>query len=127
MLRYLLLGYIILYVFFGVGLFALHAFFVPEEDKKDDPPWETPIDLLLAIVGLAGMVFLFIGFQPDWLQTVWRPVSMLLFVTQVWLNLKDRFSREYANADKESRGFADIFTLLFLAPSLVLNLLYAFH
>jgi hypothetical protein len=125
MLRYLLLGYIILYVFLGVGLFALHAFYVPKEDKKDEPVWETPLDLLLVAIGLAGMVFLFSEFRPYWLPIVWRPVSVLLLVTQVWLNLKGRY--EYADEDKQARTAADIFTLSFLAPSLVLNLIYAFR
>ena len=130
MLRYLLLGYIILYVFLGVGLFALHAFYVPKEDKKDEPVWETPLDLLLSVISLAGMVFLFTGFEPGWLKSAWRPVSVVLALVQMWGELRARSSLSKTpgdEEDREARTAGDITLLLFVAPALALNLLYAFR
>src|SRR5881396_1310904 len=105
MLHHLLIGYIVLYVIVAIGLFALHSLIVPVEDKKDDKRWETPLDLLLVLTGLAGMLFLLIGIQPHGLKVAWRPISVSLFLLQILLCVKDRirFSRS-AEATSEKRA-----------------------
>jgi hypothetical protein len=128
MLRYVFLGYIILYAIIAVGLFSLHALIVPPEEKKDDPRWETPFDISLSVLGLAGMLLLYLQFEPNWLKIVWIPVSVLLLLAQVWLNLKDRLGwLSSADADRNAARAADLTTFAFLAPSLALNLVYAFR
>jgi hypothetical protein len=130
MLRYVFLGYIVLYSFITVGMFSLHAFIVPPEEKKDDKPWETPLDILLSATGLAGMLFLYLHFEPNWLKIAWLPVSVALLLVQVWANLRDRLGwlrTAGGDADRGPARAADLTTLMFLAPSLALNLLYAFR
>ncbi|HWQ92110.1 MAG TPA: hypothetical protein VN673_10590 [Clostridia bacterium] len=128
MLRYVFLGYIILYAIIAVGLFSLHALIVPSEEKENDRPWETPLDISLSVLGLAGMLLLYLQFEPNWLKIVWIPVSVLLLLGQVWLNLRDRLGWvRSAKADRNATRAADLTTLVFLTPSLALNLVYAFR
>ncbi len=128
MLRYVFLGYIILYAIIAVGLFSLHALIVPVDEKKNDLRWETPLDILLSVAGLAGMLFLYLQFDPNWLKIVWIPVSVLLLLAQVWVNLRDRLGwLRCGGADRRATRAADLTTFVFLAPSLALNLVYAFR
>jgi amino acid transporter len=128
MLRYLLLGYIIVYTVIAVGMFSLNVIIVPREDKKDDRAWETPLDVVLALLGLAGMLLLYFRFEPSWLKLKWIPVSIGLALTQVWLNFRGRkFRATAAQDDPGALRAADLATLLFLAPSLPLNFIYAFR
>jgi amino acid transporter len=130
MVRYLFLAYIIVYLVIAVGLFSLYAQIVPRDEKKNDPVWETPLDLLLALTGLAGMLFLYLGVQPHWLKIAWRPISVAILLVQIWGNLKSRVTwnrSPEASQEKGLRAAADLTTLVFLAPSLILNLYYAFY
>jgi len=130
MLHYLLIGYIVAYVIIAVGIFTLYPLIMPADEKKDDEPWETPLDIALSATGLAGMLFLLFDIRPHWLEIAWRPVSVALVLVQVWGNLKALFrcsrSLESTNG-RDAVAFASIGTLLFLAPSLGLNVLYAFR
>lgn len=128
--HYFLLGYIILYAIVGVGLFSLYALIVPEDEKQNDRSWETPVDIALVLTGLAGMLFLYFVFDPYWLRVAWRPISIALAVMHVFMNLKGR--KQILNSSKGDVGKAmvmksDITTLFLIAPSLVLNLIYAFR
>ena len=76
------------------------------------------------------MLFLFFRIESEDLKLSWRPVSVLLVFLQMWLNLKGRSTRlrsPEARGDEELVVPADLTVLLLLAPSLALNLLYAFH
>jgi hypothetical protein len=57
MLHYVFLAYIVLYAIIAVGMFSLHALIVPPKDKKDDKPWETPLDIVLSLIGRPGCCF----------------------------------------------------------------------
>ena|ERR1035437_4114153 len=127
MLRYVFLGYIVVYAIIAVGIFSLHALIVPGEEKKDDKAWEAPLDLVLALSGLAGMLLLYLRFEPLWLKLMWMPVSIALALAQLWLAVRDRrFRAAAAQDDRGALRAADLTTVLFLAPSLLLNFLYAF-
>jgi uncharacterized membrane-anchored protein len=130
MLRYLLIGYIVAYVIMAIAMFVLYRLAVPAEDKKNDEPWHMPLDIALFAAGLAGMLFLYLDVQAHWLEIAWCPVSLALVVIQVWGNLKDRleyYRSSESTGDRNARAFSDIVTLLLLAPSLALNLIYAFR
>jgi hypothetical protein len=128
MFRYLLLGYIIVYVVIAVGMFSLYALIVPSEEKKDDKAWETPLDVVLALIGLAGMLSLYFRFEPIWLKVTWIPVSIGVALTQIWLAIRGRqFRAAAAQDDPGGVRAVDLITLLFLVPSLLLNFLYAFR
>ena len=87
MQHYLLVGYVIIYCIVAIFFFIAYARIVPDEQKKTDNPWETPLDLLLIVVGLAGMLFLLSDLKSDTLKFIWRPVSIVLAATQLYLNL----------------------------------------
>ena len=130
MFRYLLIGYIIIYCVFAIVLFVAYARIVPEEDKKTDKPWETPVDIGLMLVGLAGMVFLLIDLQSTTVKAIWQPLSIGLVAAQVFLCLRARIAMlRSGEITKEERGviYADISTMLFLLPSFCLNIFYAFR
>jgi hypothetical protein len=130
MFHYLLIGYIIIYSLFAIFLFVAHARIVPEEAKKTDKPWETPVDIVLAIIGLAGMVFLVMDFQSATVKAIWRPLSIGLVAVQVFLCLKNRITilrSGEMKAREPALLFADISTMLFLLPSFYSNIYYAFR
>lgn len=127
MLHYLFIGYIVIYCIFAIVLFIGYARIVPDEEKKTDKPWETPLDLILVAVGLAGMIFLLINLQSTTLKAVWRPLSIVLAVTQLYLNSKGRLDMLRSGATKPEIITADISTLLLLLPSIGLNIYYGFR
>ena len=130
MFHYLLLGYIGIYVCFAFFVYVLYAQLVPEEMKKDDKPWETPIDMILIVTGLLGMIFLLVDLRSNTIKTIWQPLSVILVLAQLYLNLKGRL--EFWRSGEPERhkveaGYADLSTILFLCPSLCLNIYYAFR
>lgn len=128
--RSLLIGYVIIYCVFAIFLFGAYKRIVPEEEKKADKPWETPLDLIMVTVGLAGMVFLLADLKSDTLKFVWRPVSIMLAVAQLYGNLRARLELFRSGEAKEGEpeiGYADISTILFLLPSICLNIYCAFR
>jgi hypothetical protein len=130
MFHYLLTGYIIIYFVFAIFLFVTYARFVPGEEKKGDKPWETRLDLILVFVGFVGMLFLLTNLKTGAVKALWRPVSIALAATHLYLNLKGRLdilrSDETKPEDREV-GYADILTVMFLVPSICLNIYYAFR
>jgi hypothetical protein len=75
------------------------------------------------------MLFLYFHFEPNWLKITWIPVSIALVLVQLWVNLRDRMRwlrAPDADADKGAAKATDLTTLIFLGPSLALNLRYAF-
>jgi hypothetical protein len=76
------------------------------------------------------MLFLYLEVQLHWLKIAWRPVSVAILLVQIWGNLKSRVAwhrSPEASQETDARAAADVTTLLFLAPSLILNLFYAFY
>jgi cell division protein FtsW (lipid II flippase) len=128
MLRFFLLGYIIIYGVIAVGMFWLYAVIVPSEEKQDDKAWETPLDIVLVVIGLAGMLLLYFRFEPSWLKLTWIPVSIGVALTQIWLAVRGRqFRAAAAQDDPGGVRAVDLITFLFLVPSLLLNFVYAFR
>jgi hypothetical protein len=130
MLRYFLIGYLVVYFVFMIMLFTAYKVIVPKEDKKKDKPWETPLDIAMAVAGLGGMIFLLIDFQSATAKIIWRPLSVALLLGQIYLCVRSRVrtiaSGEVKPGEPEAK-IADIVTLLFLLPSLCLNIYWAFR
>lgn len=130
MTHYLFLGYLILYALVSIVLHGLYALIVPREEKAQDPPWETPLDLVSALVAFAGMLLLYLDVDPPWLIMIWKPVSVLLVVSEVYRNVLARFrwfrSPEAETTSPSAVRATDLMTLFLLLPALVLNLVYAF-
>ena len=128
--HFLLVGYIILYCTFAIFVLVTYTQKVPEELKKDDKPWDTLIDFILIAIGLAGMIFLLSDLQSITTKVIWRPVSITLVITQLYLNLKGRLDLLHSGATKEGDevlGYTDFSVTLFLLPSICLNIYYAFR
>jgi hypothetical protein len=129
--RFLLLAYIVFFTVGAVALKVAYALLVPAREKKNDPWWETSIDLLLLVLALAGMVFLFIDLQAPIVKSFWKPLSIAILVGQLYLNLRGRvaFLRFPRDADIRLAHVraADLSTLALVAPSSALNLVYAFR
>jgi hypothetical protein len=128
-MRTILLIYAIAYTLVAIGGFAVHVFLVPREEKTGDAPGETVLDVILILIGLAGMVFLLLDFAPNGLKSAWRIVSVGLVLTQFWLNLRGRSRHLAENPGTERSLFvrmADFGLLAVLAPSLAFNLISAF-
>lgn len=130
MFHYLLIGYIVVYCIFAIFLEIAYARTVSDEKKETDKPWETSVDIALAIIGLVGMLFLVTDFESGSIKTVWKFVSIALAVTQGYLNLKGRLdmfrSGEFKQGAPEAH-YTDVSTTLFLLPSICLNIYYAFR
>ena len=67
MIRYLLISYVVVYAVVTAFVFVAYAGVVPKDDKKGDKPWKTPLDLILALAALAGMLLFFFSIEPHWL------------------------------------------------------------
>lgn len=129
-MRYLLIGYVIICCVFAGFLFVGYARIVPAEDKKSDKPRETSLDITLVVIGLVGMFFLLTNLESSILKSIWRPLSIALAAAQLYLNLKGRLDLLRSGEAKKGEselGYADLSTLLFLLPSLGLNIYYAFR
>ena len=101
MFHYLLIGYVIIYCIFAIFLFAAYARIVPTEEKETDKSWETPLDLILVALGLAGMLFLLTELESVKLKAVWRPVSIALAAIQLHGNLKARLGMIHSGEAKK--------------------------
>ena len=70
MRHHLLVGYLIIYCILAIFFFIAYARMVPDEAKKTDKPWHTPFDLVLIVVGLAGMLFLLSDLKSETLKFI---------------------------------------------------------
>jgi len=131
MARYLLLTYIVLVAVGGIGLQIAYALLVPAREKKNDSWWEIPLTVVLLSVALAGMLFLYVDLRSPALKALWKPVSVVVLGSQLYLNLRDRIGAIRSPLPAEERGrlirAADVLTLAFVLPSSVLSLVYAFR
>jgi hypothetical protein len=82
MFRFLLIGYMIVYI--AVTIFASTADKkkIPYEFKTEDKPWDFLYDYILIAIGMAGMIFLLTDLQSATMKMIWRPVSIALAMTQ---------------------------------------------
>jgi hypothetical protein len=127
-MRILLGAYIILYAIFCVAILSAKFFVLPREERIDDNVWQTPLDVSLLLVGLVGMVLLALRYDSANMKTAWKFISVALAVGQIALNMHDRAKhlRNSAEVVGAHVRLADLGVLLFLMPSLGLNLAYAF-
>jgi hypothetical protein len=128
--HYLLVGYIIFYCVFAIFAFIAYLQLVPDKEKKADKPWEDPLDIILIAVGLMGMIFLLTDLHSITMKVIWRPLSITLAITQLYLNLKGRLDLLHSSEAKEGDevlGYTDFSIILFLLPSIYLNIYYAFR
>ena len=122
-----LLVYIIVYSIVFSFIFIAHAVMVPA-DEKDDEPWETPLDILLIVIGLIGMVLLLVNFQNAAIKEIWRPTSIALLGIQLFLKWRGEkwLSKNVKPEELKAAYILSAATGLILLPSLVFNIYYAF-
>ena len=128
-MRTFLLVYVIAYAVIALGGTLAYVFLVPREEKQDQSHIETALDAVLLIVGFVGMILLLQDVDVPRLKDSWKVVSVLLVVSQFWLNLRAR-SRHLAARPQDEQSLlvrlGDFGMLAVLAPSLAFNLVYAF-
>ena len=127
-MRLLLLAYIGVYVIVFIGAFAVYFRSSPRDGEVADSAAENALDVLLLAIGLAGMLLLWRQHESETLRHVWKFVSVTLVLAQLSLNLHARAKRIRTDPNLSSTFVraADFGILLFLLPSLALNLAYAF-
>jgi hypothetical protein len=123
--RIALYGYTVIYV-----LFALWV--VVEGLKDRDPLWKPIIDAVLFVLGLLGIVFYLANFRSEPLVLTWRIVSVALVMAHIIVNLYDRhriLSGKDSDISRPSELAilaTDLFTVVMMAPAIIVNLLYAY-
>lgn len=85
-------------------------------------------DVVMVAIGLIGMLLLFVDYDQPVVRNAWKFVSVALVIAQLYLNLAARAKhfRDPARVDRTFVRVADLGVILFLLPSLGLNLAYAF-
>ena len=117
--------YIGLYVLVAAVIVLVETHLTPPEER--DPGWESAADVLLLLLGLAGMLLFQLEVESAALTATWRVVAPLLVLAHIALSLRGRRRVVEEEAPPKSAVFLnDLATLAFLGPSLVLNLLYAY-
>jgi hypothetical protein len=130
MKEYLIIVYIVVYGIVYIALELYYRFLIPEERKKSDKVWEMPVDITLAVTALIGMILYVNHISDPWIKMLWKPVSLIIILFQIYLNLKSRIeisrSDERVIDDPNSIYVADAATIIYLIPAITLNLLFAF-
>ena len=98
------------------------------EPSERDPIIETILDLIASAILLAGMFFYVLEVNSHFLKTTWLLLSVVAAAYIGFSSLKSR-SDEMPSAESGSNRngfrFADMGTLLFSVPALLLNLAFA--
>ncbi|HEX3577815.1 MAG TPA: hypothetical protein VHY33_04555 [Thermoanaerobaculia bacterium] len=128
-MKFLLSSYIVFYVLFGSAVFAAKFILLNQEEPRSSSRWEPALDLVLLAIGLIGMLLLLLDYGSLQVRTVWKFVSVALVATQLGLNLSGRskYLADSTTVENVHVGLADLGVLLFLMPSLGLNLAYEFQ
>lgn len=118
--------YMGLYALFVVGIVLAHLFLIPKDEKRHDPSWETPLDIILLLTGFAGMWFLVT--ENEAMKASWQVVAPVMVALQLFMNIRGRAKhmREQNDQPDTYSRMSDVLFLLFMVPSLGLNLAYAF-
>ena len=120
-----------------VGIYVYMAFYILlsasalYDDFKDKAPrWELIADLLLLPAGFAGMAFYQFGAEAPVLKTVWKAVCVLLLAGHVYSGSKSgREALAGVPPGEVSRSAviaADLTSVALIAPSVVINFLFAY-
>jgi hypothetical protein len=128
-MRYALLAYMIL---FGLGIVAAVAAVVlgREAGEKDEPLIEHIIDAVTASVLLAGMIFIWRNMESPLLKSSWKLIAPLTGGLALWSSWRDRkeaLKQGEGQKDPRQIAFTDYWTIVLLAPSIALNVWYAFR
>lgn len=114
-------------------IYVLFALWVVVEGLKDrDPLWKPIIDAVLFVLGLLGIVLYLAHLRSEPLILTWRIVSVALVMGHIIVNLYDRhriLSGKDSDISRPSELAilaTDLFTVVMIAPAIIVNLLYAY-
>lgn len=125
MLHALLGVYMAVFLIGFGGLEVLHRYWLPAEEREGDAWWDLPLTTLLLAVEFAGLVFLYHDMDSPLLKTIWKPVSLLLVLAELFQYLHDM--REITLKEEAwVINSTELIVGALLLPALVLNLYYAF-
>ena len=102
--------------------------------KEKEPWWDIASDLILLPLGFIGMLlYLFDVDDPSWIRSMWKGVTILIIVGQLISNVLHRHLVFSGKTELDPKTisqwtilFADLTSILLLAPMVALNILYAF-
>ncbi len=111
------------------GLEVAYLYWLPAEEREADDWWDAPLTILLSGVEFAGLVFLYHEMDAPLLKLIWKPVSILIVVAELFQYLHDMREITRQPSAHEDAGWINGSELLIgalLLPALVLNLYYAY-
>jgi hypothetical protein len=126
-MTYVLVAYIVVFGVATAGLVVADRTLVPPDER--DPPLESLLDLIMAAVLLAGMIFVAASVESPPLKIVWKPLAVATTAYAVVSNLRGRkqaLRDPQLVGDRSSVLSTDIGTLVLLVPAVLMNLYYAF-
>ena len=115
-------------------LYALFLIWtIIEAFQSEDPWWETLSDVVLLPLGGIGMVLFLLSVSDPFLKSIWRVVAIAIVVGQLLTNVISRHRMLTGQTEQDPEKIsqwailgADLTTIVFLAPMIALNFLYAF-
>ena len=128
-MKYALLAYMLV---FGIGIVAMAAAVVIGRliGEKGDPASEHIIDVVIAGILFAGMVFLWRDTESPNLKLCWQLIAPLTGAYALWDSWQAR-TEALKNGDRlenpKQVAFTDYMTSILLMPSIALNIWYAFR
>jgi len=118
--------YIVFYLLFA-------AWVIVSEIKDKDPLWDTVSDIVLLSLGFIGMMFFQFEVTVPVIKLLWKGVSVLIIVGQIFLNLYTRHLTLRGEAELEPKEIpkwavvaADWTVIIALLPMFVLNVWFAY-
>ena len=129
-MRGLLLIYIVSYAVVYLAVYIADALL---SNPDDAPLWEQVADVTLLSVGFAGMVFYYLDVDRSGLLAGWKIVAPALLLGQLGMFIRFQLQRPQLVAGAEKDDISErevtaieVGTTVFLIPSLILNLAYAY-
>lgn len=127
-MRFLMLAYMAVYALAAIASLVAQTFVLPPSQR--DPLWETVTEVVLLGAGFLGMLFYSSGIADPQIVSGWKVVAPSLLVGQVGLFVRYLRRRprvlEQREVTPREAVWVEIASLLLLAPSLGINLVYAY-
>jgi arginine exporter protein ArgO len=117
-----------------IGFYLLFAAWVIASEIKDkDPLWDTASDIILLSLGFIGMMFFQFEVTAPTIKLLWKGVSILIIIGQIFLNLYTRHQTLSGETELELKEMpkwavmaADWTVIIALLPMFVLNIWFAY-
>jgi hypothetical protein len=122
---------ILIYIYTGIYL-LFSALTIATDVKEREPWWDVAADVMLLPLGGIGMLFFLLSVNDPSMKSVWKVISIIVVVGQLFSNV---FSRHLTLAGKTDLNpekitkwailGADLTAIVLMAPMFALNILFA--